>query len=69
MLEIFGRALINLIEKELAEAAPEVAKVILAQIESLVNQLVCYLTGKGCSIAALSAPVEEAKPVEDKNQE
>lgn len=68
MLEILGRALINMIEKELAAAAPEIEKAILDQIGGLVDQLICYLTGKGCTVAGLE-PHKNVKAIEDNSGE
>lgn len=67
MLEIFGRALINMIEKELIDAAPEIEKAMLEQIGILVDQLVCYLTGKGCAVASL-APHLNVKSIENSEE-
>lgn len=62
MLEIFGKAIISFIEKELVEAAPEIEKALLEGVESLAEMLAEFL---GMKAAALAAPkADEQKDVE-----
>lgn len=65
MLEIFGKAIISFIEKELVEAAPEIEKALLEQLGSLVDMISEYLGCKAEGLAAADAP----KAVEDHSQE
>jgi hypothetical protein len=64
MLEIFGKAIISFIEKELIEAAPHIEQLLLEQVGSLAETLMNYINGKAEGLA----PVEDAKPVEDQSQ-
>lgn len=65
MLEIFGKAIISFIEKELVEAAPHIEQLLLEQVGLLAESLMEFINGKAESLA----PVEEAKSVEDKSHE
>lgn len=60
MLEIFGKAIISFIEKELVSAAPEVEKMLMEALESLAEMLAQFL---GMKAAALAAPVKDIEPV------
>ena len=57
MLEIFGKAIISFIEKELVEAAPEIEQALLKGVESLAEMLAEFL---GMKAATLAAPKEDA---------
>lgn len=65
MLEIFGKAIISFIEKELVEAAPHIEQLLLEQVGLLAESLMEFINGKAESLA----PVEEAKAIEDKSHE
>ena len=60
MLEIFGKAIISFIEKEMIEAAPEVEKALMEGLGSLAEMLAEFL---GMKAAALASPKED-KPAE-----
>lgn len=62
MLEIFGKAIISFIEKEMVEAAPHLEQLLLEQVGSLVEMLAEFI---GVKSAALAAPkADEQKDVE-----
>lgn len=56
MLEIFGKAIISFIEKELVEAAPEIEKALLEGLGSLAEMLAEFV---GMKAASLAAPKED----------
>lgn len=57
MLEILGNAIISLVEKQLIGAAPELEKMMLEQLENLVNMLAEFL---GLKAQALGASKQDA---------
>ena len=57
MLEIFGKAIVAFIEKELIEAAPHIEELLLEQAGNLAQMLMEFINGKA---AALAAPVDES---------
>lgn len=56
MLEILGKAIIEFLERELVEAAPEIEKILLEQAGSLAQMLYEYLMGKSESVASFKMP-------------
>lgn len=56
MLEIFGKAIISFIEKELVNAEPEIEALVIAQLEKLGSVIMSYVQGKLDPAAALAAP-------------
>lgn len=63
MLEIFGKAIISFIEKELVEAAPEIEKLLLEQLGNLVDMISEFL---GAKVEGLAKQPDDAPALENK---
>ena len=61
MLEIFGKAIISFIEKEMVEAAPHLEQLLLEQVGSLVEMLDEFI---GVKAASLAAPKADEAPAQ-----